>query len=120
MDGGEGDALSVRCSWACQSVGYLHDLPCLGAAFSGDGSLLAINFKKVRVKMILRCTSIQLEIVSYPMLVVMASSISLPDKRLTSCSLRMFLCLQYVTLWEPHSCKMRKTFSSVVHGETFM
>lgn len=34
-------------SWACRSVGYYHNLPCLGAAFSQDGSLLALNFKKV-------------------------------------------------------------------------
>ena len=34
-------------SWACRSVGYYHNLPCLGAAFSQDGSLLAINLKKV-------------------------------------------------------------------------
>ena len=36
-----------RPSWACRSVGYYHDLPCLGASFSQDGSLLALNFKKV-------------------------------------------------------------------------
>ena len=34
-------------SWACRSIGYYHNLPCLGAAFSQDGSLLALNFKKV-------------------------------------------------------------------------
>ena len=37
----------VQPSWACRSVGYYHNLPCLGAAFSQDGSLLALNFKKV-------------------------------------------------------------------------
>ena len=36
-----------RPSWACRSVGYYHNLPCLGASFSQDGSLLALNFKKV-------------------------------------------------------------------------
>ena len=34
-------------SWACRSVGYYHNMPCLGATFSQDGSLLALNFKKV-------------------------------------------------------------------------
>ena len=34
-------------SWACRSVGYYHGLSCLGSAFCEDGSLLALNFKKV-------------------------------------------------------------------------
>ena len=34
-------------SWACRSVGYYHSLPCMGVSFSHDGSLLALNFKKV-------------------------------------------------------------------------
>jgi NET1-associated nuclear protein 1 (U3 small nucleolar RNA-associated protein 17) len=34
-------------SWACRSVGYYHSLPCRGACFSEDGSLLAVNFEKV-------------------------------------------------------------------------
>ena len=34
-------------SWACRSMGYYHDLPCLGACFSEDGSLLAVNFRTV-------------------------------------------------------------------------
>lgn len=37
----------VHPSWACRSVGYYHNLPCLGPAFCQDGSLLALNFKKV-------------------------------------------------------------------------
>ena len=37
----------VQPSWACRSVGYYHNLPCLGATFSQDGSLLALNFEKV-------------------------------------------------------------------------
>jgi hypothetical protein len=35
-------------SWACRSVAYYQCLPCRGACFSHDGSLLATNFKKVR------------------------------------------------------------------------
>ena len=34
-------------SWACRSVGYYHSLPCRGACFSEDGSLLAVNFERV-------------------------------------------------------------------------
>lgn len=40
-------------SWACRSAGYYHSLPrgqlvpCRGACFSGDGSLLAVNFTAV-------------------------------------------------------------------------
>ncbi|CAI8001885.1 WD repeat-containing protein 75 [Geodia barretti] len=33
-------------SWACRSVAYYQCLPCRGACFSRDGSLLATNFKK--------------------------------------------------------------------------
>ena len=35
-------------SWACRSIAYYQCLPCRGACFSRDGSLLATNFKKVR------------------------------------------------------------------------
>ena len=35
-------------SWACRSVGYYRNLPCLGAAFCEDGSLMALNFQKVK------------------------------------------------------------------------
>lgn len=34
-------------SWACRSVSYYHRLPCMGAAFAQDSSLLAVNFSKV-------------------------------------------------------------------------
>lgn len=34
-------------TWACRSVGYYHNLPCMDSAFSQDGSLLALNFDKV-------------------------------------------------------------------------
>ena len=34
-------------SWACRSVSYYRQLPSLGACFSQDGSLLAVNFSKV-------------------------------------------------------------------------
>ncbi len=34
-------------SWACQAVGYYHGLESVGACFSEDGSLLAVNFKTV-------------------------------------------------------------------------
>ena len=50
VDGKEQDGekeSAVPPSWACRSVGYYHKLPCLGGAFSEDGSLLALNFKKV-------------------------------------------------------------------------
>ena len=43
---GGGDERGVV-SWACLSVGYYQSLPCSGACFSSDGSLLATNFKKV-------------------------------------------------------------------------
>ena len=43
---GEGKG-GVVPSWACRSVGYYHSLACLGSAFCEDGSLLALNFKKV-------------------------------------------------------------------------
>ena len=45
----------VQPSWSCRSVGYYHNLPCLGAAFSEDGSLLALNFKKVCQGRTTRC-----------------------------------------------------------------
>ncbi len=34
-------------SWACRAVGYYHGLECVGAAFSEDGSVLAVNCKTV-------------------------------------------------------------------------
>ncbi|XP_066029403.1 WD repeat-containing protein 75 [Pocillopora verrucosa] len=34
-------------SWSCQSVGYYGDKPCQDAAFSQDGSLLAVAYDKV-------------------------------------------------------------------------
>ena len=34
-------------SWSCQAVGYYHGLESVGACFSEDGSLLAVNFKTV-------------------------------------------------------------------------
>ena len=46
-EGEERKRKKIAPSWACRSVGYYHNLPCLGAAFSQDGSLLALNFKKV-------------------------------------------------------------------------
>ena len=46
-EGEERKGKQVGPSWACRSVGYYHNLPCLGVAFSQDGSLLALNFKKV-------------------------------------------------------------------------
>ena len=48
VEGEEEKGDSQKMSWACRSVGYYHDHPCHGAAFSEDGSLLAINFSKVR------------------------------------------------------------------------
>ncbi|XP_064402757.1 WD repeat-containing protein 75-like isoform X3 [Halichondria panicea] len=35
----------VGVSWSCQAVGYYHGLESVGACFSEDGSLLAVNFK---------------------------------------------------------------------------
>ena len=40
-------------SWACRSDGYYHSLPCLGGVFCQDGSLLALNFKKVNIMLAL-------------------------------------------------------------------
>ena len=37
----------VGVSWSCQAVGYYHGLESVGAYFSEDGSLLAVNFKTV-------------------------------------------------------------------------
>ena len=52
--GGEEEETEVRrkrrrkvASWACRSVGYHQNLPCMSGAFSHDGSLLALNFSKV-------------------------------------------------------------------------
>ena len=36
--------------WACKSVGYHQNLPCMNGTFSQDGSLLAVNFSKVTDK----------------------------------------------------------------------
>ena len=47
VEGQEMQRKDVELCWACRSVGYYHDLPCHGAAFSEDGSLLAVNFGKV-------------------------------------------------------------------------
>lgn len=41
----------VACSWACRSVGYYHKLCPVDTAFSQDGSLLAVNFTKVRERL---------------------------------------------------------------------
>ena len=45
LDKGERGEETV--AWACRSVGYYHALPCYGAEFSEDGSLLAVNYGKV-------------------------------------------------------------------------
>ena len=34
-------------AWSCRSVGYYGDTPCQGAAFSQDGSLLAVAYSQV-------------------------------------------------------------------------
>ena len=47
-EGGKRGRKRVPASWACRSVGYYHQLQCQDAAFSQDGSLLAVNFSKVR------------------------------------------------------------------------
>ena len=44
----ESASAELSSSWACRSVGYYHSLPCRRAAFCEDGSLLAVNFEKVR------------------------------------------------------------------------
>ena len=42
-----GGRTRVHSSWACHSMGDFHGLPCLGSAFSQDGTVLALNFQKV-------------------------------------------------------------------------
>ena len=39
--------LGKKYSWSCQSVGYYGDKPCQDAAFSEDGSLLAVAYDQV-------------------------------------------------------------------------
>ncbi len=43
MDGGKG-----RLSWLCRSEGKYYNLSCYGCGFSEDGSLIALNYDKVR------------------------------------------------------------------------
>lgn len=43
----ERDIKGKEYSWSCQSVGYYGDKPCQDAAFSGDGSLVAVAYDKV-------------------------------------------------------------------------
>ena len=39
--------LEKKSSWSCRSVGYYGDTPCQDAAFSQDGSLLAVAYNQV-------------------------------------------------------------------------
>ena len=41
--------LGEKYSWSCRSVGYYGDEPCQDAAFSQDGSLLAVAYNQVRL-----------------------------------------------------------------------
>ena len=82
-------------SWACRSIAYYQCLPCRGACFSRDGSLLATNFKKVR-----------------PL------DSSIYKKNSLLCSLA-FCLIQCLTLWDPYTCELRKVFSSPFPPETF-
>ena len=42
--------LGKKSSWSCRSVGYYGDTPCQDAAFSQDGSLLAVAYNQVCFK----------------------------------------------------------------------
>ena len=42
--------LGKKYSWSCRSVGYYGDTPCQDAAFSQDGSLLAVAYSQVCFK----------------------------------------------------------------------
>lgn len=84
----EGKSKGV-CSWACRSVGYYHRLLPLDTAFSQDGSLLAVNFTKVR------------------------------EGPRTSATASHVLPQQNVTVWDPYSCELRQTFSTSYSGEAF-
>ena len=42
--------LGKKSAWSCRSVGYYGDTPCQDAAFSQDGSLLAVAYNQVRFK----------------------------------------------------------------------
>ena len=44
--------LEKREAWLCQSVGYLRDEPLNDAAFSSDGSLLAVAYGQVQIEYI--------------------------------------------------------------------
>lgn len=86
----ESGDVKVPTSWACRSVGYYHSLPCRRAAFCEDGSLLAVNFKKVR-------------------------HVSVPG------DVGVILShLQFITLWDPNSCNIRRAFSCPFPSETFV
>lgn len=41
--------IGTKFVWACQSVGYYNDTPCLDAVFSEDGQLLAIPYAQVNI-----------------------------------------------------------------------
>ena len=92
-EGGDGGRRKRRrrvASWACRSVSSYRGLPCLGADFSEDGSLLAVNCSKV-------CVS-----PTYLGGVVLNSA-----------------QIQNVTVWDPYSCQLRQTFSTPHRDETF-
>ena len=93
--GGMGEERGGVASWACRSVAYYQSLPCRGASFSSDGSLLASNFKKVRSP-----TAVAL----------------LHQTNLVACVLCLMQCL---TLWDPYTCELRRVFSSPFPPETF-
>ena len=103
VDGGRGEGKKMEeeggrdnePSWACRSVGYYHSLPCRGARFSEDGSLLAVNFKKV-------CSAL------YHSVFVLL------------CILSCSNLSQFLTLWDPYTCDFRKAFGCPFPSETFM
>ena len=91
VDAEEGERRGKKvCSWACRSVGYYHKLCPVDTAFSQDGSLLAVNFTKVRAE---------------------------GGKGL--CCHPAVSAGQTVTVWDPYLCELRQTFSTPYRDETF-
>ncbi len=76
--------------WTCRSVSSYRGLPCMDAAFSQDGSLLAVNWSKVR---------------------------ALNSQYYSLCN--GDVARQNVTVWDPYSCELRQTFSTPHKDEVF-
>ena len=84
-------------AWACRSVGYYHNLPCRGAQFSGDGSLLAANYGTVRYAIVCEMSKHEIKVMFWI----------------------LFIWFQYITLWDPIASVIKTVLNGVFQKEEF-